>query len=189
MKPQRNGGREIDQRADTGRRQFAMPLRRFSALLRKQRAPTKRSPFYLPSAPTAPAHQNCSTQERAKYWRQTAVRPVADRIPAAPSAMPEWKQNRRRRRHPKCVPSLRPFRFDDRCVQSPTNQSRHLPQCHRHHTNTLPFPIRDRYLRQFSPSAKPRAPVSVTPRDLPPSRSRREKPRCGRLRLAKREKF
>ena len=60
-----------------------MPLRRFSALLRKRRAPTRRSPFYLPSAPTAPAHRNYSTQERAKYWRQTAVRPVADRIPAS----------------------------------------------------------------------------------------------------------
>src|SRR6478735_3286505 len=152
-----------------------MPLRRFSSLLRKRREPTQQSPFYLLSAPTAPAHQSCSIQGRAKCWRQTFVRPAADRIPATPSATPEWKRNRRRRRHPKCVPSLRPFRFDDRCVQSPTNQSRHLPQCHRDHTNTLPFPIRDRYLRQFSPLAKPRAPVSVTPPDLPPSPSRLEK--------------
>ena len=166
-----------------------MPLRRFSALLRKRRAPTKRSPFYLPSAPTAPAHQNCSTQEHAEYWRQTAARPVADRIPATPNAMPEWKRSRRPRRHPKCVPSLRPFRFDDHCVQSPTSPSRHLPRCHRDHTNTLPFPIRDRCLRQFSPSAKSRAPVLATPLDLPPSRSRREKPRCGPLRLPKPEKF
>ena len=166
-----------------------MPLRRFSALLRKRRAPTKRSPFYLPSAPTAPAHQNCSTQGRAKYWRRTAVRPVADHIPAAPSATPEWKRSRRRRRRPKCVPSRLPFRLDGPSVQSPPNQFRHLPRCHRDHANRLPFPIRDRCLRQFSPSAKLRAPVSVTPRDLPPLRSQREKPRLDPLRSAKREKF
>src|SRR6188472_3991212 len=166
-----------------------MPLRRFSALLRKRREPTQRSPSYLLSAPTAPADRSCSTQERAKYWRQTFVRPVADRIPATPSAMPEWKRNRHRRHHPKCVPSLRPFQFDDRSVQSPMSQSRRLPRCHRDHLNTLQSPIRDRCLRQFSPSAKPLAPVSVAPRDLPPSRSRREKPRRDPLRLAKREKF